>query len=188
VTPDKTTTENNVEMINLTQLINRPYWNRKLVNRLLEEPDETKNRSNGTVLKKLYSVRRVCEAEASRIFISKKESDDTYKSQLQERADEIRAGLEKSIEIGLSQMKIPSSGSVQETFDACLMQMITYQDMLNVADMDAFLRVYSPHSDKGIITPHLSIYNKIAKSRPDLAFEAGRHFQMHYIGAGHHGI
>jgi hypothetical protein len=172
------------EIINLTGLLQRPYWNRKLVNQLLGEPDETRTRGNGTVVEKRYALQRVLDAESAGIFQTKKQTDDAKQNRMVERAEEIKTGLEKAIELDLKGMGIPESGSLQETIEICLAQMVTYNDICKVADLEAFRHVYSPGSDQGMITPDLALLLRIAEERPELAFEAGRRYQMHCLNLG----
>ncbi len=170
-----------IEYLNLTGVLERRYWNRKLLNKLLPEPDHTETRGNGTITRKLYSVQRVIEAESTAVFGAKKSGDDHSTAQREERAEEVREGLEKAIELDMKQLKIPSTGEIDEVFDACMKQMLLYNDMLKVADMSAYCSVYSPHSDGGILSPEANIYKRIAQERGELAFEAGRRYQMSCI-------
>lgn len=176
-----------IDHFNLSRVLQRPYWNRKLLDKLLPEPDHTETRGNGTITRKLYSLQRVFEAEKSGTFLAKKDADDQSKAQREERAEEVREGLEKAIELDMKQLKIPLTGEIDEVFDTCMEQMLIYNDMLKVADMSAYCSVYSPHSDGGILSPEASLYRKIAQERPELAFEAGRRYQMNCVDpTGHH--
>ncbi|WP_444897372.1 hypothetical protein [Microbulbifer sp. SSSA005] len=170
-----------MKMISLTEVLSRPTWNRRLINELLDDPDEIKYRSNGAVHQKSFSFDRVVEAEKKGKFKAKEEADLKHQQEIKERADEIKDSLLSAIAIDINALEVPKTGEIDEVFKACRKQMRSFDSMMRVVDMEAYRRVYSPHSDKGFITPDMELYRLISEQRKDLAFKAGRRFQLCYM-------
>ncbi len=65
------------EKLTLTGLLARKYWNKRLVRKLLGDPDELVLRPDGSAARKYYFVNRVVIAEVTTHFLCyKKEKDE----------------------------------------------------------------------------------------------------------------
>lgn len=176
------------EMFNMTELRARPHWTQSLIKQLLGEPDLIERRNDNTVLRRLYDQERVLEAEMSAVFRQRKEDNIKARVRLEDRAAEIRAGLLKAIELDIQSLKIPKKGDFDEVYAYCLKNLRAFNDMNRIVDMDAYREVYSPFSLNGMINPKMQLCELIAEARVDLAFTAGRHYQMAAMNIGYYKI
>lgn len=172
-----------MDTISHSSLLQRPTWNRTLVNKLLGEPDEVLTRTDGQISARRYSISRIEDAERSPEFKQRARDDAARKELIQERAYEIRESLKQAIAMDVKSLKVPDTGDIEEVFDACRAQMQNYDNMLQVADMETFYAVYSPHSHKGMIYPDMALLMEIGQHRIDLRFEAGRLYERHRLNA-----
>ena len=172
-------------MFNMTELKARPYWTQSLIKQLLGEPDQIDRRANNTVVRKLYDQERVFEAEQSATFAHRKEANIKARESLEDRAAEIKAGLQKAIELDIKNLKVPTKGDFNEVYEYCKNSLTAFNDMNRIVDMDAYWQVYSPSSYKGMVDPKMQLCELIAKARVDLAFMAGRHYQMAALNCEH---
>ena len=154
------------EFLNKTELMSRPHWNKSLVKKLLPEPDNIRYRPNGTVLKYDYSLNRIEQAETTGLFKERVEHEKRCAEQDESRRNEIIQGLEFSAEQDLNNLRVPETGTFEQTYQSCLQQMVLYNKMKLMIGDYRYPDVY----------PYAEIIRQISKKRSDLSFEAGIHY------------
>lgn len=167
-------------MISKTELLERPYWNKILIDKLLPEPDKIVRYNNGHVRKYQYTIERVEEAETTGVFQERIKFIDSYQAREQETMETLKAGLEKATEMDLRSMVIPETGDFLEVYAACEKQFPMRKAILKTLDHTYLMKIQGYNHEYA--DPYPEVCKRIAKARPELAFEAGINYMDKYYG------
>ena len=163
------------EFLTQTDVLARDYWNRRVLKALLGEADEVKYRDNGQVLRRNYLSSRVLEAEKTDYFQARVKHVDDEQKAVDQRKRDLDASLCYSIDSDMKNLSVPQAGSFLEVFDDCRSRMKMYDDIIRILPEHDLYQFGGPDR-RGLPRPDKAICRKIARQRPDLAFEAGIFF------------
>ena len=169
-------------MISKSEILERPYWNDRLIKKLLPEPNEIIRHTNGHVRKYQYIIERVEEAETTGIFQERVSNVDSYDEHKKENIETLKAGLEKATEMDFRGLVIPSDGGFLEVYEACEKQFQMRKAILRNTQYTYDTSICGYHWSYA--DPCAEICRRIAKVRPDLAFEAGIQYLNKFYGVG----
>ena len=156
-------------VINKTEILRRRGWDRRVIKKLIGEPEKINYSNSGAIRSYEYSIQKVEEAENTDYFRNIIKNMDNDIERMDQREYEFRETLETAIRMDISGLDVPLEGSLEEVYKHCRGQFTCYDSIMRIADPE-FTFQMEPYKYPD---PKDFLYELIANSRQDLAFACG---------------